>query len=203
MKVYGHPMSTCTRKVLTTLAEKGHEAQFVLVDLMKGEQKGPEHVARQPFGVVPVLENDDGSRLYESRAIMRYLDRKLSGPSLTPTDLGAYGLMEQFISVESSYFSPPTMKIVMKALMKRDTPDSVIEQARKDLVKPLEVIDAALGKRPYLAGDSFSLAEVSWMPYVEYLHAAGESELLGRYKNVAGWWERISNRPSWRKATGR
>lgn len=202
MKLYGHPMSTCTRKVLTTLAEKGHEAQFVVVDLMKGEQKSPEHIARHPFGVVPVLE-DDGTRLYESRAIIRYLDRKLSGPSLTPTDHQAYGRMEQFISVESSYFSGPAMKIVMKALMKRETPDSVIEQSRKDLEKPLEVIDGVLGKQQFLAGDSFSLAEVSWMPYVEYLHVAGESALLGRYKNVSGWWERISNRPSWRKATGR
>jgi glutathione S-transferase len=203
MKLYGHPMSTCTRKVLTTLAEKGHEAQFVVVDLMKGEQKHPEHLARHPFGVVPVLEEDDGSRLYESRAIIRYLDRKLSGPSLTPADPLAYGRMEQFISVESSYFSGPAMKIVMKALMKRDTPDSVIEQSRKDLEKPLEVIDAVLAKQQFLAGDSFSLAEVTWLPYLEYLHVAGEGALLGRYKNVSAWWERISTRPSWRKAVGR
>ncbi len=203
MKLYGHPMSTCTRKVLTTLAEKGHEAQFVVVDLMKGEQKHPEHLARHPFGVVPVLEEDDGSRLYESRAIIRYLDRKLPGPSLTPTDPLAYGRMEQFISVESSYFSPPAMKIVMKALMKRDTPDSIIEQSRKDLEKPLEVIDAVLSKQQFLAGDSFSLAEVTWLPYLEYLHVAGEGALLGRYKNVSAWWERISTRPSWRKAAGR
>jgi glutathione S-transferase len=202
MKVYGHPMSTCTRKVLTTLAEKGHQAEFIVVDLMKGEQKQPEHVARQPFGVVPVFEDDDGTRLYESRAIIRYLDRKLAGTSLTPTDLKAYGLMEQFISVEASYFSSPSVTIAMQKLMGRGTPEAS-EKARKDLVKPLEVIDAHLGKHEYLAGNSFSLAEVSWMPYVEFLHMAGETELLGKYKNVGAWWERISTRPSWRKVTGR
>jgi glutathione S-transferase len=202
MKVYGHPMSTCTRKVLTTLAEKGQEAQFILVDLMKGEQKTPEHVARQPFGVVPVFEDTDGTRLYESRAIMRYLDRKLPGTSLTPTNHQAYGLMEQFISVESSYFSPPAMTIVMQKLMGRGTPEAS-EKARKDLVKPLEVIDAVLAKQQFLAGDSFSLAEVTWMPYVEFLHTVGEGELFSKYKNVTGWWERISTRPSWRKVTGR
>ncbi|WP_338869729.1 glutathione S-transferase N-terminal domain-containing protein [Myxococcus stipitatus] len=70
MKVHGHPMSTCTRKVLTTLAEKGHEATFVLVDLAKGEQKSPAHLARQPFGVVPVLEAmEEGRRLVRRRGV--------------------------------------------------------------------------------------------------------------------------------------
>ena len=53
MKVFGHPMSTCTRKVLTVLAEKGQKFDFVLVDLSKGEHKQAEHLDRQPFGVVP------------------------------------------------------------------------------------------------------------------------------------------------------
>src|SRR5271169_2565324 len=110
MKLYGHPMSTCTRKVLTTLAEKGHEADFVIVDLMKGEHKQEAHVARQPFGRVPALD-DGGFWLYESRAIVRYLDEKLAGPKLTPADIQDRASMEQWISVEYSYFSPAAMKI--------------------------------------------------------------------------------------------
>src|SRR5262245_37977023 len=109
MKIYGHPMSTCTRKVLTVLAEKGHEAEFVLVDLLKGEQKQPDHLARQPFGVVPVLD-DNGFRIYESRAIIRYLDEKLGGTSLTPTDMVGRALMNQWMSVEQSYLAPPAVK---------------------------------------------------------------------------------------------
>src|SRR3954451_8131968 len=102
MKVYGHPMSTCTRKVLTTLAEKGHEAEFVMVDIMKGEHKLPAHIARQPFGVIPAID-DDGFVLYESRAIMRYLDEKLSGPRLAPPEPKDRAVMEQWISIEQSY----------------------------------------------------------------------------------------------------
>src|SRR4051795_9201851 len=81
MKVYGHPISTCTRKVLATLAEKGAAFEFVVVDLFKGEHKAAEHLARQPFGQVPVLEHDD-FRMYESRAIIRYLDEVLPGKKL-------------------------------------------------------------------------------------------------------------------------
>src|SRR5579883_1276415 len=73
MKLYGHPISTCTRKVLFTAQEKGHKLELVVVDLAKGEHKSADHLSRQPFGQVPALD-DGGFALYESRAIARYLD---------------------------------------------------------------------------------------------------------------------------------
>ncbi|NMO19465.1 glutathione S-transferase family protein [Pyxidicoccus fallax] len=208
MKVYGHPMSTCTRKVLTTLAEKGQEAQLVLVDLTKGEHKQPAHVARQPFGVIPALEDDDGSMLYESRAIIRYLDRKLPGTSLTPTNPRAYGLMEQYISVEQSYFTPAAMKVIWERFFKPHMGGGAADEARvkeglEGVEKVFGIIDPVLGKQQYFAGDSFSLAEVSWMPYMEFFVAAGGGDLLNKHKNVAAWWNRASSRPSWKKVTGK
>jgi len=105
MKIYGHPISTCTRKVLTTLEEKGQKADLVVVDIMKGDQKNPDHLARQPFGQIPAID-DDGFVLYESRAIIRYVDETMAGPKLTPNDAKGRGLMEQWMSVETSNFTP-------------------------------------------------------------------------------------------------
>ncbi|MCY1044005.1 glutathione S-transferase family protein [Corallococcus sp. bb12-1] len=202
MKVYGNLMSTCSRKVMMVLAEKNREVEFTNIELTKGEQKTPEHIARQPFGVVPVLETDDGFQMYESRAIIRYLDRTLPGTSLTPTDAKAYALMEQYMSVESSYFSPAAMKVVMERF--RGTNDEAnIAKGREGMKKPLEVINAVLAKQPFLAGNDFTLAEVTWAPYVDYVIAVGEQAVLGEYKNVMAWWERVSSRPSFKKATGR
>src|SRR5690242_10292528 len=187
MKVYGNPHSTCTRKVLTTLAEKNHPAEFINVDLGKGEHKQPAHLARQPFGVVPVLEDDD-FRMYESRAIIRYLDARLPGVALTPKDQRARGRMEQWISVEQSYFNGPAMRIIMQlhfGPMRGAAPDmAVVEQAKRDLQRPLDVIDQALAGTPYLAGEAFSLADISWMPYVEYLFSSKQGELITSRKNV-------------------
>jgi len=76
MKIYGHPHSSCTRKVLLTLAEKGQEAAFCSIDLYQGEQKSEPHLARHPFGVVPVL--DDG----RFRALRVARHHPLSGRSL-------------------------------------------------------------------------------------------------------------------------
>ncbi|NOK22834.1 glutathione S-transferase family protein [Corallococcus carmarthensis] len=202
MKLYGNPMSTCTRKVLTVLAEKGREAEFINIDLQKHEQKTPAHVARQPFGVVPALELDDGFVMYESRAISRFLDRTLPGTSLTPADPKAYARMEQFIGVEQSYFSGPAMKVVMERFFGTNNEEN-IAKGREGVKRPLEVINEALENRPFLAGNDFTLAEVSWAPYMEYLFAVGEKDLVAPHKNVMAWWDRVSNRPSVKKAFGR
>ncbi|GHG69353.1 glutathione binding-like protein [Comamonas sp. JC664] len=207
MKVYGHPMSTATRMVLTTLAEKGQEAELVVIDLAKGEHKQPAHVERQPFGVIPAFEDDDGFRVYESRAIIRYLDRKLPGAALTPSDARAFAAMEQFISVEHSYFTPAAMKVIWERLFKPffgggAADDARIDEGMKGVERVLGIVDPVLSKQPYLAGESFSLAEVCWMPFMEFFVAAGGGTLLGQHKGVASWWERVSARPSWKKVTG-
>ena len=205
MKLYGHPMSTCTRKVLATLAEKKHKADFVLVDIMKGEQKNPEFLARQPFGQVPALE-DDGFSLYESRAIIRYLDGKLPGQSLTPTDLQSRARMEQWIHIEQSYFSPAAMKLIMQnmlAPMRGGTPDAaIVKKGREELDVVLDITEKALAKQEYLAGGTFSLADITWMPYVEYLFPAKGGDAITSRPNVAAWWNRVSSRASWKEVVG-
>lgn len=205
MKVYGHPGSTCTRKVLTTLAEKGHDAEFVMVDIMKGEHKVPSYAAKQPFGVIPVLE-DDGFSLYESRAIIRYLDARLEGPALTPKDLKDRARMEQYISIEQSYFSPASMKVIWNLLFKKmmgQEPDmAAVEQGRIDVAKTFDVAERDLATREYLAGSAFSLADIVWAPYMHYLGAAGESALIKDRPHVDAWWKRVSGRSSWAKVAG-
>jgi glutathione S-transferase len=202
MKIYGHPGSTCTQKVLITLAEKGLDAELVLVDFAKGEQKSPAHVKRQPFGVIPALEDGD-FMLYESRAIIRYLDAKFDKPRLTPTELRDRARMDQWMSVEPSYFSPSVMSLVVQKLympMRGQKPNAeIVEQGEKGSARVLDVLDRALDGQQYLAGSQFTLADVCFMPYLGYLFAARATELVTSRKNVASWWGRLSERSSWRK----
>jgi glutathione S-transferase len=197
-------MSTCTRKVLTTLAEKGHEAEFVLVDIMKGEQKLPAAIARQPFGVVPAID-DNGFVLYESRAIIRYLDEKLSGPKLSPPEAKDRALMEQWISVEASYMSPKAMVIVMNNMfgpMMGKSPDTeAVAKASESLAHTFDIADKALAHQEYFGGKTFSLADIDWMPYVQYLFGAKAGNLVTDRKHLGAWWERVSKRPSWVKVS--
>ncbi|AUX47815.1 glutathione S-transferase [Sorangium cellulosum] len=212
MKIYGMRESTCTQKVLTVLAEKGHEAELVEVNVLKGEDKTlPEHLARHPFGEIPVLE-DDGFLLYESRAIIRYLDQRLPGAPLTPGDLRQRALMEQWISIEQSYFSGPVYDVIRSgpvynlvwsspgAIYFPPPPDeALLQKSKRDVARAFEVMDETLSRQPYLAGSMFSLADITHMPYISYLIASGGGELVARGAGVAAWWERVSGRPSWRK----
>lgn len=206
MKLYGFPFSTCTRKVLTTLAEKGQEVEFVLVDMTKGEHKQPAHVARQPFGKVPALEHD-GFTMYESRAISRYVDDVLPGPKLVPEGAKERAAMEQWVSFEQSYFSPVVATVMFERLLKPagggTTDEAAVSAALTKLGPVLDVVERRLGASEFLAGSTFSLADVFFLPHVEVLAMTKTLEDLAASRPAfAAWWKRVSERPSWKKAKG-
>ncbi|HVI02192.1 MAG TPA: glutathione binding-like protein [Enhygromyxa sp.] len=201
MKIFGHPMSTCTRKVVTTLIETDTPYELELVDFAKGEHKQPANLARQPWGRVPALD-DEGFAMHESRAMCRYINDKAGG-NLVPADLRARAVMEQWISVEYSYFTAPTMKFVLHHLFQMKQDEAALEAAQKDLDHAASVVDAHLAKHSYFAGQEFSLADICYMPYVDYGLAVPAKETLGKYRHLMAWWTRVSERPSWLKATGR
>jgi glutathione S-transferase len=207
MKLYGSPISTCTRKVLCTLAEKSAQVEFINVDIFKGDQKNAEYVsAHQPFGKVPALD-DDGFSMYESRAIIRYLDDTLPGTKLTPADAKGRAMMEQWTSVEYSYFSGPALRVAGERLFRpmhgMPTDEKKVEAAKVELTPVLEILEQRLTIQPHLAGQDFSLADIGYMPYIDYLVAAKEGEMITTRPHLAAWWKRISERPSWQKAIGK
>lgn len=201
LTIYGHPMSTCTRKVLTTAAELGTPHELVLVDFAKGEHKQPTHVARQPFGRVPAVD-DDGFKLFESRAICRYLNEQAGG-ALAPANARGRAKMEQWISIETSEFTGPAMKFVYHHIFQRAQDEATLTTARAGMEQALTVMEAELAGQPFLAGETFSLADVAFMPYVDYTKATPAKEIYDRFPAVNAWWSRVSERPSWRKVTGR
>jgi glutathione S-transferase len=201
MKVFGHPISTCTRKVLMTLAETGQQAELEVVDLFKGDHKAPAHLAHQPFGQVPALEDGDFA-LYESRAICRYLNEKVNGP-LIPRDLKDRARMEQWISVETSNFTGPVMKFIYHHVFKREQSAETLAEAGQQLENALGIMDKQLASHPFIAGAQFSLADIGFMPYIEYAINTPAKEHFAKFPHVSAWWNKVSEKPSWRKIAGR
>jgi glutathione S-transferase len=200
MKLYGHPGSAETRRVLLTLAEKGQAAQLVFVDIASGEHKSREHLERHPFGMVPVLE-DDGFEVYESRAIVRYLDQRFPEPSLTPRDIRARARMEQWISVEQSYLAPLCWPLVYQKLVLPhfggEADPLVVSSTKRELLTVLDVMDRALRETPFLVGPSLTLADLSFMPCIEQLVITGEDDVVRARPGLARWWQSVAQRPSW------
>jgi glutathione S-transferase len=201
IKLFGHPVSTCTRKVLCTLHETNTPFELVTVDFAKGEHKQPPHMARQPFGQVPAID-DDGFALYESRAIARYLDGKAGG-KLTPTDAKQRARMEQWISVETENFTPHAMKFIYEHIFKRPQTEDVLKHATERLDLACSVLDKNLAGKTFLVGDQFTIADITYAPYIEYAINTPAKDIFAKHANVMSWWGRVFERPSWRKTAGR
>lgn len=195
MKIYGSKIAPTSQMLLIAVAEKGQSVQFIEIDFSKGEQKSAAHLERHPYGVTPTLEDDHGN-LFEARAILRYLDRVLPGPALTPSTPREYGLMEQFIGVEQAYFSPNVMMHFYAKFLRRPYTDEELAQGREGAAKVLEIIEKNLADKPYLAGPHFSLADIAWMPYLQITRAVGLADLLLSRPHVNDWSTRLLARPS-------
>jgi glutathione S-transferase len=105
IKLYGHAGALCTKRVIVTLAELNLPYELVKIDILQGEQKQPDYLAKHPFGKIPYLEDGEGDevvRVAESRAICRYLVAKYAGSdtALMPSrgDLRAFAQFEQVSS---------------------------------------------------------------------------------------------------------
>ena len=201
LRIFGNPMSTCTRKVLMTLHENGTQYEFTNIDFTKGEHKQPAYLAHQPFGQLPALD-DDGFGLYESRAMARYVNEKAGG-KLVPSDPKAHALMEEWISIETSNFTPHAMKFIYHHTLNSPQQPAVLEAAGAGLEKALTIMNQRLAKSPFLAGNEFTLADICFMPYIEYAMGTPVKETFAGYPHVSSWWKKVSERPAWGKATGR
>jgi glutathione S-transferase len=132
----------------------------------------------------------------------RYINDKVGG-KLVPSDVRARAVMDQWTSIEYSYFTSPTMKFVFQHIFQQPQEQATLDAAQKDLAVTMPVIEAHLAKHAYFAGTDFSLADIGYMPYVEYGMSTPLKETFGKYPHFSAWWNRVSERPSWRKVTGR
>jgi glutathione S-transferase len=201
MKIYGDPLSTNTRKVLTTLAELELPHELVHVDFAQGEHKHAAHLERQPFGQMPALD-DDGFVLYETHAMCRYLDARAGG-RLLPSDLKSRALVDQWMSVESANFSAHAMKFVYHYLLRVEQDSDVLARATAGLEHALGILAKELTAKPYLAGQSFTLADICYMPYFEYVLLTPAREHFAKHPSLMAWWSKVHDRPSWRAVVGR
>jgi glutathione S-transferase len=204
MKIYGHPLSSCTRKALIVAAEKAAPLELLPIDVLGGEHKQPAYLARHPYGVIPALD-DDGFVLIESRAIIRYLDAVLPGASLTPADPRARARMDQWMSIDQSYIAPKVSTLVVQHIVRPHlglpAEPEVIATAQRELGQALVPIDRALADARFLAGAAFSLADVSLMPYLAAVHLVDAHGVLADLRHVQRWWTEVSARASWQRVS--
>jgi glutathione S-transferase len=203
--VHTIPGSPFARAVLSTLEEKG--ARYRLAPMAPGSHKSPEHLARHPFGRVPVLEHD-GFVLYETQAILRHLDRVLPEPALTPADARQAARMDQVMNINDWYLFHGVANVIVfhRIIGPRVlglAPDETAIAASMPAARVVFAeLSRLLGEQPYLAGESLSLADLIVAPHVAFFAPIPEwAELGGPHRNLAAWLARMEARPSMQATT--
>jgi len=199
MKIYDFPLAPNPKKLRVYLAEKGLEIPFQVLNLVEGEHRRPEYLARNPMGGLPFLELDDGTTLTESLAIIEYLEELHPEPPMIgrePLERARVRRLERLIEFgvlgrAGRYFFHTSPVFAGS----RQVPE-VAELAREEFPGVLEVVDREIGDQPFAAGDHPTIADCTL--YAALLHAerAGLPMPDERAPNLRRWYAEFAKRPS-------
>jgi glutathione S-transferase len=202
--IYGPAFSTYVRSVLLALEEKGVPYHLEQINILEGAHQTPEHRARHPFAKVPAFEHD-GFELYETLAILRYVDETFDGPSLQPDDPRARARMTQVLAIVDAYAYPVcigacVIQRLVVPLMGGTPDEDVVAAAVPQATTSVEALEALIDGNAFFAGDKLSLADLHVAPIYDYFSQTPEGErALAGTPNLRRWWDAVSQRESVQK----
>lgn len=197
--VHGVPGSPFVRAVQMGLEEK--HVPYRMQAMGPRESKSEAYLRKHPFGRVPLFEHGNFI-LYETQAILRYIDAEFPAPPLQPKDHRSAARMNQIIGINDWYFFPKVaavivfQRIVGPALLGTATDEAVIEAAMPMARTCIAELDRLLGTQLFLAGDALSIADVVLAPQLDFLAETPEGKSLLLDTRLAQWLDRMNERPS-------
>jgi glutathione S-transferase len=195
-EIIGSSQSTYTRVVCMVCEEKGID--YALTQTQLG---APEVKAIHPFGKMPVLRHGD-FELCESKAIASYLDRSFPGPSIFPSDSRLYALAEQWVSLVNTVMDATLIRTYLLAYAFPRTTDGKPDRKVIDAVAPvvceqIAILDQAVARTGYLAGEQFSFADINLLPILYYIRQLPEgAEAFASAPSLTRYYDRHAARPS-------
>ena len=197
--VYGAAMSPYVWSVRLALAEKGvaHE----LVSVGPSEFRTEPHISRHPFGKIPAFEHD-GFTLYETQAILRYVDEAFPAAPLQPIELHPFSRMNQIMGIVDAYLAPSLLAGVLyqrlvAPRLGHPTDETAVSAALPRVRQVLEEIARLAGDQEFLAGDSVTLADIMTIPQLYYFKGLPEGQgQFAELPSLAAWVNRMAERQS-------
>jgi glutathione S-transferase len=197
--VYGVPGSPFVRAVQMSLEEKG--VAYRVQPVGPHELKSEAYLKRHPFGRVPAFEHGD-LKIYETQAILRYLDDVFPTPSFVPADPGAAARMNQIIGINDWYFFPKAaapivfQRVVGPVLFGLPIDEAAITEAVPMARTCIAELDRLLGSQRFLACDQMTIADLMLAPQIDFLVATPEGKNLLEGTRLKAWLARMNARPS-------
>jgi glutathione S-transferase len=196
--LYGREISGNSYKARLLLSLLNLEYEWVRVDLMKGEHKSPEYLAKNPFGQVPFLVDGD-IQLADAQAILVYLARQYGGEKWLPLDALSLAQIIRWLSTAAGEVRQGPENARLYYLFGAGT-NINIERATQKSEFILTQLDQHLSDRPWLEFDRPTIADVAIYPYIA-LARDGKID-LDAYPRVLSWIERVKQLPGYIPMTG-
>ncbi|HEV8722444.1 MAG TPA: glutathione S-transferase family protein [Candidatus Binatia bacterium] len=194
IKLYDAVPSSNSDRVKIALHEKGLPYERVTLNLAKKDQKRPEFLKLNPYGKVPVID-EDGKVLFESCIINEYLDEKYPNPPLMPKDPYLRGRGRVLVDYALNYVHEPYWALrgeMLKPEAERDA--AVVEEKRRSLQHLLQYLEEALGDKPYFLGD-LTLTDIAIVPRFLRMETYGALPAMS-LPRLGAWLRRMKERPS-------
>lgn len=195
LTIWGRLNSINVQKAVWAANEAGQPFTHIIAGAAFGKNDTPEYRAKNPNGLVPLLE-DDGLSVWESNAIIRYIAAKYASGTLWAEDAGERSLADRWLDWQATEFNPGfatafRMLIRMPA-EQRDM--AAIEACIAPTEARMAILDAHLAEHPYLAGDHFTMADIAVGASVHrWLNIPVKRK---EWKNVRHWYEGLVARPA-------
>ena len=208
MKLYDSQMAPNPRRVRIFMAEKGIDCENEQLDIVKGENLREDFLAINPRGLLPTLVLDDGTVIDETVAICRYIEETNPKPALMGTDPvnkahvearqrhmewdGLLGAMDAFRNAFPGFKerglggSVGTVNAI---------PD-LVDRGKASLDRFYHNLDAALANQKYVAGDDFTIADITALCTIDFASGAARTPMPENLSNLQRWYLDVSNRPS-------
>lgn len=200
MKIVEQARAPNPRRVRIFLAEKGISVPFEQIDMMKLEHRTDDFTRLNPFQQVPVLVLDDGTTISESVAICRYFEEIQPEPALFGRTAKERALVEMWnrrIEHGLHFRIMQVFRHTHPAMAPLERPQVAAwgEANREKVLEQLQFLDAELASRPFVAGDTFSIADITALVAIDFMKPA-KLERPADLANIARWHAEVSARPS-------
>ncbi|HEY2527123.1 MAG TPA: glutathione S-transferase family protein [Xanthobacteraceae bacterium] len=191
MRLYDYGPSQNCFKVRLLAAHLGLALEIVPVSIFKGEGASPEFLVKNPMGTVPLLETDTKEYLPESNAILTFLAEDT--PYL-PREGMPRARVIRWLMFEQRYIQTSVSRLRYWTLTgKLDQFSQDVGTAQVLGKRALDVLDTELGKTPFIAGDAYTIADIS---IFAYSHVASDAKFdLSQLRNLTKWFERVRQQP--------
>jgi glutathione S-transferase len=207
LKLYHSVTSPNSRRVRIFLAEKGLTVPLVPIDLAKGEQHSDVYRAINPRRIVPTLVLQDGTAIGEVLAIWRYLEEAYPTPPLlgsTPKDKALMTMWERRAELEGFAAVMEGVRNASERLKGRaiagpydyDQIPALVERSSLRVKNFYADLDARLAEVPFIAGNTFSAADITALVTVDFATKAMSFSAPGEHTALERWYQNVSSRPS-------